>query len=132
MIIKGTVKITEKASIRFDASTGIFFKIYSGDITLNDLETSWETIIEKKYIPEEVTGFILDYSNAKVKMDISQTKGIAEFYNQHLQIFKEKKIGLIMTKPEQVIFPMLVESRNPPYYLKAFNTEHAAINWVIT
>ncbi len=121
----------KKIEYKLDAPQGIFFKYYYGDIYFKDLELSWEDIIKKKLIPSTIKKFILDYRQANIRFDASKAATIARFYVTHDQIFSHSKIALIMEKPEQVVFPMLVEAEGENFAVKPFYTIEAALEWLI-
>lgn len=128
---KKVIAKSEKAEYHYDHQNQIFYKIYFGPITLEDLVYSWEYVFRENLIPPGTRGFVLDYRNAELKMHAGQATGISEFYDKHLDIFRNRKIGLIMEKPDQVIFPMLVAAERPSYYPRAFSTLEAAEEWVL-
>jgi hypothetical protein len=130
-VMNEIITVNEKVKIGFDRSRGIFFKWYSVDITLDDIFASWEYIIQNNLIDRNVKGFVLDYTKVDIKISASVAAAITNFYNSHLDTFKGEKIGLIMNKPKQLIFPMLVASSNPQYYPEPFMTEEAAIRWIM-
>ena len=122
----------DRVEYKYDQSTGIFYKYYYGKVTLQVLTSSWEHAIANNIIPEEnLKGFIVDYKNATLKMDTNEASGIADFYNKHLNIFRNMKIALIMEKPDQVIFPILVESKGVNYFPRPFYSHEAALDWIL-
>ena len=124
--------MNEKFKYSFDESTEILFKYYYGDITLNDISSSWDFAIEKGLIPANTKGFIIDYRKAKFKMDLNETNGIADYYHHHLEIFGDKKIAIITISPDQVIIPSLVELKDDGYSSRPFYTLKAALSWVLS
>lgn len=115
----------------YDAATGIFYKYYYGTITLRDIITSWEESIKNKTIPKETKGFLLDYRNANLEMDIEENLKIAEFYKNHLDIFGNLRIAVVTVNPRDVVIPILVKAHDEGYLSRPFSTVEAALTWVL-
>ncbi|UCH15424.1 MAG: hypothetical protein JSV22_05515 [Bacteroidales bacterium] len=120
-----------KTEYKFDKSTGILYKYYHGHVNLKVITSSWQYAFDNNIIPKNVKGFILDFRDATLKMNIKETSRIADFYGQHSNVFKNKKVGLIMQEPEQVVFPIAIELENIEFFPRPFYTETAAIKWIL-
>ena len=90
-----------------------------------------EAIIMKKIIPSDIKKFILDYRGANIMYGPEKSKDIAKFYAMHDKVFGKSKIALVMDKPEQVVFPMLVETEGVNFMLHPFFSIEAALEWVL-
>lgn len=121
----------EKFSFQFSPSLGIFFKHYYGNISLEDINSSWEYIIENNFIPSDTKGFILDYRGAVINIPPNQSSGIADFYKDHLEVFGGFKIAIITDNPKNVVISYLVNAVDLGYQSKPFSTMHAATAWVL-
>lgn len=121
----------EKFKYSFDESTGILYKYYYGAITLKDIYSSWDYAISNNLIPKETQGFILDYKEATFDIKIKEYAKIAEYYKEHLDIFRNQKIAIITQTPKDVVIPLLVESKDYGYSSKPFYTVEAAIRWIL-
>lgn len=115
----------------FDSTSGILYKYYFGEITLQDITDSWDESIRDKLIPENTKGFILDYRNATFKISIAEYPEIANYYKRHLEVFGNKRIAILTENPKDVIIPMLVEEQDEGYESKPFSTLDAATRWVL-
>ncbi|MBE0651718.1 MAG: hypothetical protein IH595_12875 [Bacteroidales bacterium] len=124
--------MNEKVTFQFSHSLGIFFKHYYGNITLEDIISSWENIIDNHLIPAETKGFVLDYRNAIIKVSPGHSASIANFYKSHLEVFNNLKIAILTDKPENVVISILVESKDEGYQSKPFSTMEAAVRWVLS
>ena len=124
--------MSPKFEYQFDSALGIFYKYYNCQITLEDIETSWEYAFKNNLIPKETKGFIVNYKNAKFNMKINEYVGIANFYKNNLDVFGNYKIGIITTNPKDIVIPILVESLDQGYESKPFSTNEAAIEWVLS
>ena len=121
----------KKFDYKFDDSLGLLFKTYYGPITIEDIEASWEYAFDNNLIPKGVKGFILDYHNANFTFSLDQHFLIANFYKNHLEIFGNLKIAILVTDPADIVVPILVEQKDDGYYSKPFFTLEAAIHWVL-
>ncbi len=120
-----------KFKYNFDRSNGVMYKRYFGPITLGDITSSWLFAFENNLIPKNANGFILDYSNAIFSIDIGSHHKIADFYKDHLNVFGGKKIAIVATIPQNVVVPILVNTKDDGYISKPFSTLNAALNWVL-
>ncbi len=123
--------MSDKFEYQFDSVSGIFFKNYNGEITLEDITSSWEYIFKNSLIPKEIKGFIVNYKNAILNMKINEYEGIVNFYKNNLDVFGNYKIAVITTNPRDIVIPILVESKDNGYQSKPFSTIKAAMVWVL-
>ena len=122
----------EKFSFHFSSSLGIFFKHYYGNITLDDIYSSWKYVIDNHLIPSETKGFILDYRDATLDFPPKQHSAISDFYKSHLEVFGNLKIAILTDNPQNVVVSVLVESEDEGYHSRPFTTMQAAIVWVLS
>ena len=125
-----TLYASEMLNCRYDAETGIFYKYYSGKVELDDIIHSWNEIIENDLIPEGTKRFLLDYSKANYASAPDTARQIAQFYTEHKDIFSGAQIALIMQRPDQVIFPVLVDAECPFMSVKPFYSFEGALYWL--
>lgn len=123
--------MNKRIEYKFDSNTRILFKYHFGTINFNDIETSWIDAFNNNTIPENVIGFVLDYSEAELDMVAEEAKDITRFYREHLDVFRNRKVALVMTKPGHVVFPILVGMEADEYFTRAFYTTDAAVEWVL-
>ena len=121
----------EKFEYIFDKQTGIMYKYYYEAITIEDISSSWDYAISNNIIPKETKGFILDYSKANLKIELNEYIRIAEYYHQHLDTFRSKKIAIIVQKPKDATISDLVETKDSGYSSRPFYTVEAAISWIL-
>ncbi len=122
----------ENFTYRFSKSLGVFFKNYNGNITLENINSSWDYIISNHLIPPETKGFVLDYRNAIMNIPPNHHDGIVDYYTKHLDVFGGLKIAILADNPQNVVITVLVESKDNGYKSKPFSTMQAAIAWVLS
>jgi hypothetical protein len=115
----------------FDTSQKIFYKHYSGEITFGDFEASWLYVIQNHFFPSETKGFLLDYRKATLKVSSNEANKIADFFLEHLSVFRNKKIAFIASTPEQIVIPMLLREYDLNYQSRPFSTIEAAESWIV-
>jgi hypothetical protein len=123
--------MSEKFKYHFDKRTGIMYKYYYEAITLEDIFSSWDYAINNKLIPNETTGFILDYTKAHLNIKLTEYIKIAEYYQKHLDTFRNKKIAVITQNPKDAIISDLVEAKDSGYSSKPFYAVEAATSWIL-
>lgn len=121
----------KKFKYQYDSSKGILFKYYYGLISIKDIYSSWDEAILNNTIPEGTRSFILDYTEASFDLKVQEYPKIAEYYRNHLEVFRNCKIAIITHTPKDVVIPSLVETIDEGYFSKPFYTLEAAIDWVL-
>jgi hypothetical protein len=107
------------------------FKFYFGNITIDDIISSWDYAIENKIIPLETNGFIVDYRNAHFNFPIKEYHRISQYFKDHLNIFGNKRIAVITENPRDIVIPTLVEKEDEGYSSRPFSTVQAAVHWIL-
>lgn len=120
-----------KFKYSFDESTGILYKFYYGSIDIEDIYSSWDYAIENNLIPKNTKGFLLDYTNASLDVNIKKYKRIPEYYKNHIEIFGNHRIAVLTQSPKDVVIPTLVESKDEGYSSRPFYTLEAALKWIL-
>jgi hypothetical protein len=117
-------------SVEHTIRNKIFYKIYSGSITLDIIFESWQSVFRKNHIPKDVAGFILDYRSAHFTFNLNEYHLIPEFYKDNVEYFMGKKIAILTNNPRDVVVPTLVKTMDDGYESKPFASEEAAIHWI--
>jgi hypothetical protein len=117
-------------SFSFDKKTKILYKTYFDGITVQDITSSWLYAFEKKLIPKDTKGFILDYRSSTMNFNPEKHAEIAEFYRKNLHVFRNLKIAVLTENPKDVVISILVKEMDHGYESKPFSTLEAAIHWI--
>ncbi|RXP57896.1 hypothetical protein EC396_06340 [Lutibacter sp. HS1-25] len=125
------MELTQNYKYHFDASLGVLFKYYYGEISVTDISSSWKYAFDNNLIPKETKGFVIDYTNASFAMEVQQHNLIADFYRDHIEEFDKCKIAVITLNPKDIVIPILVGSKNLGCESQPFSTLEAAIEWVL-
>ncbi len=122
--------MSDRFKYNYNKESGILFKYYFGQITINDIESSWEYAFKNNLIPEGTKAFILDYRNATFNFKTSEHGKIAAFYRKNIHIFDGAKIAIITDSIKDIVIPSLVQTKDDGYFSRPFTTLKAAIGWV--
>ena len=114
-----------------NSDLNILYKYYYGSISLENIFSSWEHAFENKIIPKDIKGFILDFRNSTFDFQADRFLDIANFYKEHIDVFRGTKIGLISVNPNDVVVPILFKTKDKGYTSAPFSTEQAAIDWIL-
>jgi hypothetical protein len=109
----------------------IFYKKYKGKISVEDVISSWKKNIENFEIPEETNGFILDYTEAEMDFGFDKYNRIPQFYGSNLATFGSKPIAIVVTTPENTVFPYLISLEDSGYRSCPFSSVAAARRWIL-
>jgi hypothetical protein len=123
--------MNENSSYSFDAESGILFKRYFGNITIEIIKESWLKAFENNLIPDDVKGFILDYTQGTFDFPLQDFQKISAFYREHLDVFDGLRVGIVTHNPKDQIVPKLVAMEDQGYHSKEFSTMEAAVAWVL-
>lgn len=120
----------ENVKYSYDSKLKILTKKYLGDINIELLRNSWVWAFEDNIIPSKTKRFVLDYSEAVMKITVKESSEIADFYKDHLKYFKGAKFALLTNTPHNVVISTLLYRSSDGYISKPFSTYEAAINWL--
>ena len=116
----------------FDPKTKIFYKRHFGNISKEEIFSSWDHAIESDLIPKDTVGFIVDFRKAHYAIKVSDVKSLPSYFNSHTEIFGGKKMAVIVTSPQEIVIPVLIQQIQKKYQLQPFSTEEAAIKWIMS
>lgn len=115
----------------FDPETKIFYKKHFGNITKEEIFKSWDHAIENDLIPKDTVGFIVDFREAHYALKLTDVKSLPSYFNSHPEVFEGKKIAVIVTSPDEIVVPVLIQHIKKNYHVKPFSTQEAAIQWIL-
>ena len=104
---------------------------YTGVVTIKDLENNWLEIIRQNIINANIKGFLLDYRNSIMNIDVEEIPILCDLFKKHVAIFEKKKFAYVTASPNQIILPLLLQEEEYYYESRPFSTTEAAISWVL-
>lgn len=120
----------EKFKYNFDDEAEILYKYYFGPITLEDITSSWEHAFRHKLVPPGTKKFLMDFSRASLNLKIDEHQGIADFYKSHLDVFGDARVAVLVKDPRDMVFPVLVNTKDDGYLSRPFTTLEGALRWL--
>lgn len=117
-------------SIHYDEKQKVVIEKYSDQISLEDVISSWEKMIQSSNsLPGETRGLIFDCGNAHLDFPASEHHRIVKFYRKNIGFFGKYKIGIVANTPHNIVIVMLVAQADNRYYLRPFTSLNAAMEW---
>ncbi|SFS95663.1 hypothetical protein SAMN04487906_2330 [Zhouia amylolytica] len=123
--------MNEKYKYYYDPNTRILYRAHYGNISIEDIFESWNLAIKNNLIPKDVNGFILDYRDANLNVNLADHKKIIAYFDTREDQFGGKKFAVLVDTPKNTVVPFVIEHTPKHYILKTFNTEEAAIDWML-
>lgn len=99
-------------------------------MTLENIYSSWDELIEQNIIPNETKGFIVDYREAHFQFDVTKYHFISDYYKKNIEIFGKRKIAILSETPKDVALLILVQLKDNGYKTNPFTTLPSALNWI--
>lgn len=124
-------RMSEFYKYELNSDLNILFKSYYGPISTENIFSSWEYGFKNETFPSDIKGFILDFRESTFDFKIDRFIDIVNFYKLNIDHFRGKKIGLISTNPNDLVVPILFNSKDKGYDSKSFSTLEAAIKWLL-
>ena len=112
-----------------DEVVNILTRTFKGDVTMTDVISSWEYIINNRLITQTHKGVISDYSEACIQSDIEDIAKLKNLVIENIDIFQNLKLAVIINSPK-IIIPMLFQYECSNIDTKPFSTIDAAIDWI--
>lgn len=110
----------------------ILIKFFSGKFTVMDIINSWENEIISGILTKQHTGYILDYTNASLLMNLkSDITTLVGYMHSEPDYFENNKFAIIMHKPSQVTIPFVLERTLTTFHTKPFSSIDAGIQWIL-
>lgn len=116
--------------IEYINKTNYLIRIFHGELHFPEIIASWEYLIEKYLKTHQFKGIINDFSDAQLKMELSDLDELMTLFKFNIKIFENLKLAVIMTSPDNIVFPVFAQN-NSPFNIKAFSTIESATEWVL-
>jgi hypothetical protein len=120
-----------KFRYEFDRQSSILYKYYYGPTDMKMIAGSWDYAIENQLIPAETKGFIIDYRQASVQIELSNYSAIPAYYKAHPEHFEGKKVAVIVNTPKDIIVPLMIRRKIADFDTQTFSTTEAAVAWIL-
>ncbi len=115
---------------KFEYKERILFKYYFGLISLEFIKNSWLNAMSQNIITSDTLGFVLDYRKASFNFEINKYVELAHFYQEYPNVFGNRRIAFVTERPNDIVYPMLLQIWAKGYETKPFSTIEAAMHWI--
>lgn len=102
---------------------------FHGIFHIDEIVESWKYLIENKLQEKEYTGVLNNFCDADLKMQLDDLEQLLGLFKKHIHTFKNLKLAVVMTTPENIIFPYFAKTTSQ-FKIEAFTTVEAAKNWL--
>ncbi len=107
----------------------ILIRKFYGDVTIKDLLSSLNYMINNTLINKNHIGIISDFNEAKFLAEQKDLLTLKSLFLKHSNILGHLKFAQIILTPG-IAQTMLFESKNPDVTTRSFSTMRAARNWL--
>ena len=117
-----------KYEIIKSGSKNILLREFHGKVRAEDVVESFKYIF-KKYVDEDFTGIISDFTHAKFAMNIGDFQKVLKYLKQTPSIY-HYQLAIIVDTPQKTIFPIIAKTKLKKLKIKPFSTIRAALDWL--
>lgn len=103
---------------------------FHGVFNKDELLESWKHLVENTLQEKSYDGILNDFCDAQIKMEINDLEYLMDFFRQNMSIFQNLKLAVVMTSPDNIIFPLFAK-KTSPFNIAAFTTLNAAQKWIL-
>ena len=116
--------------IEYIEKSNYLIRVFHGIFNSSEILSSWEYLIREKLKNYKYIGVISDFSNAKLNMELDDLDPLMSLFEKNSKIFENIKLAVLMTSPDNIVFPLFAQSKSP-FNIKAFSTIEGAENWIL-
>ncbi|MBL4746494.1 MAG: hypothetical protein JKY08_09005 [Flavobacteriaceae bacterium] len=110
----------------------ILVKTYFGEFTCSEIIESWKSAIKKGLFKTNTARAILDFRDAHLHINLkSDIEKLTAYFSSEPTYFRNKKFAIIMTEPQQVTIPIILEKNGNIFISKVFYSLDAGKYWIL-
>lgn len=107
----------------------ILIRKFYGDVTIKELLSSFNYMINNNMIAKNQKGIISDFSEASFLVEQKDLLLLKDLFIKHNDILGDLRFAQIIITP-QIVQTILFEEDNPDVKTRSFSTMQAARNWI--
>lgn len=107
----------------------ILTKSFKGTVTMSDIISSWEHVINNKLITQNQRGIISDYRGINWQAEIEDLDELENYCKENINFFKNLRIAVLVDSPK-IVLPIIFKRKCPEIKTMPFNTIRAATDWI--
>lgn len=108
----------------------ILVRDFISEIDVSDIIDSWEYLLEKKLINDQIKGVINNLEGCRLNMDMNSFQTLINYLKMS-EPLRSLKLAVICDNPRLIIFPMMGELMEKDLHIRPFATEKAAVEWIM-
>lgn len=116
--------------IEYKEENGYLLRTFRGIFHIDEIMESWEYLINHKLKENKYIGILNDFSCAQLKMEMEDLDKILALFKDNTHIFENLKLAVIMTRPDNIVFPLFAKNTST-FNIGAFTTLEGAKNWIL-
>jgi hypothetical protein len=117
-------------SIEYDWKANGLVGVFEGMVTVDDIISFWDDLMNYDSVPAETKGVVLDFSNARLDFKASAYLRIVDYFVENISFVGRFKIGVVANNPHNIVVLMLIARENFMYELRPFTTLNACLVWI--
>lgn len=118
-----------KINIEYTIEGLILVRKFFGDVTIKELKSSLEYMIDNNLITKNMKGIISDFRDTNFLAEQKDLLLLKDLFLKHSKILGHLRFVQIINTPK-IAQTMLFEIENPDVTTKSFSTMQAARNWI--
>jgi len=107
----------------------ILLREFKNEISIDDIISSFEEILEKGMLLGNTLGVITDLRGVKVEVNTKVFKKISGFLNSNSEMYKFK-LAALTDSPKQVVLATIANKVSSKLTVKPFSTFEACVKWM--
>lgn len=108
----------------------ILIRNFTGVVTVDDIISSWENLLEHNLIGPSTKGVINNLTNSELDMNMGSFEKLIGYLKEQ-EVFKHVKLAVISTNPKFIVFPTIGLLDVHELKIKPFSTLESAEHWII-
>ena len=108
----------------------IIVRKFEGRVEYIEILNSWKSLKGHQLVTSQTVGIICDLSNCDLQLDMNDFASLLSYLKTQGYL-KQIKLAVITDSPKNIVFPMLGETQEKTLQIKPFNTEKAAVGWIM-
>ena len=113
-----------------DFPNEIIVRKFEGIVRFKEILDSWKSLKGNQLITNKTIGIINDLSNCDLQLDMNDFASLITYLKSQEHLI-HLKLAVITDSPRAIVFPMLGETQEKTLRIKPFNTETAAVSWIM-
>lgn len=116
--------------LSYSKDSKILIRTFTGKVGFRDVLKNWEELVREKRLDPPLIGVLNDFTSAKLEMDRNNLEVLMNYFKNNARVFGRIKLAVVMTRPENIVLPIIASQHFPQFQIRAFSTFEAAEIWL--